>query len=356
MTSQELRNRLQASGVSIPDSHMRWIRIVYENTELTQCVEQKKLFIDNHEDLPSDFRPSDVDSRIYSASSGPEQEGNLTLLGVYLVDDENTIFDEVDAIVSVVRQKLEENPQIEEISSADISDNCDIHQDRVGNLLSALRDLGFHHGLRTQRPGDRKVVSIKVDDVSDVRSYFNYESVSDQLKKRVERIAESVQRRGRDYSAEVASTALETGPESEDGTTFWDRLHPAVSEVARTRFESGHFADAVEASLRELETAVSEKADVYNRHGRNLMHHVFSSSSPVLSLTDRQGETGENIQVGYQLIFSGTWAAVRNPKSHHNLEISATRAVHFLYLVSLLFQKLDDADRVEEIAYPDHRQ
>src|SRR5437764_14744847 len=37
---------------------------------------------------------------------------------------------------------------------------------------------------------------------------------------------------------------------------FWSVLHPGVTQIARPRFEAGHYADAVEAALKDLNSKV----------------------------------------------------------------------------------------------------
>jgi uncharacterized protein (TIGR02391 family) len=126
---------------------------------------------------------------------------------------------------------------------------------------------------------------------------------------------------------------------------FWETLHPSVVKVAKSRFESGHYADAVEAALKELNAIIKE---IYRQRtgeeldGVNLMRKAFSPSHPVIVLGDLATETGRNIQQGYMDIFAGAIAGIRNPKAHDNIEIDEIRAVHHLFVVSLLFSKLDE--------------
>ncbi len=42
-------------------------------------------------------------------------------------------------------------------------------------------------------------------------------------------------------------------------------------------------------------------------------------------------------------IFAGTITGIRNPKAHDNIVIDEKRAIHLLYLASLLMYKLDEA-------------
>ena len=46
---------------------------------------------------------------------------------------------------------------------------------------------------------------------------------------------------------------------------------------------------------------------------------------------------------GYMEIFAGTITGIRNPKAHDNIVIDEKRAIHLLYLASLLMYKLDEA-------------
>ena len=67
-----------------------------------------------------------------------------------------------------------------------------------------------------------------------------------------------------------------------------------------------------------------------------------SLEDPIIVLGDLSTETGKNIQEGYMHIFAGAMMGIRNPKAHHNIEIDAKRAIHFLSLASLLMYKIDE--------------
>lgn len=128
-------------------------------------------------------------------------------------------------------------------------------------------------------------------------------------------------------------------------SSIWSLLHPTVVKLAKARFESGHYADAAEAVFKEVNDTVrklvkNQTAKEYD--GASLMHCAFSVANPILKLDDLGDETGRNIQVGYMQIFSGAMTGIRNPKAHANIEIDATRSIHFLFLASLLFFKIDE--------------
>ena len=127
--------------------------------------------------------------------------------------------------------------------------------------------------------------------------------------------------------------------------SFWNLLHTAIVKRAKSRFDSGHFADCVEAALKEVNNTVKQivKARIGQEFdGADLMNRAFSLQNPIITLSDLSSESGKNIQKGYLQIFSGAMIGIRNPKAHDNIEIDDKRAIHLLFLASLLMYKIDE--------------
>lgn len=130
-----------------------------------------------------------------------------------------------------------------------------------------------------------------------------------------------------------------------EDTGFWSLLHPAVVKLARPRFEMGYYADAVEATLKELNSQVKELFRLTKGReldGPDLMRKALRIDDPVIVLGDLTTESGRNIQDGYSHIFAGAMQAIRNPSAHANTEIDSNRACHQLMFVSLLFHQIDE--------------
>jgi len=148
------------------------------------------------------------------------------------------------------------------------------------------------------------------------------------------------------FTPEIEKRMEATADDSMADQDFWLYVHPGIAAVARERFREGTYADAVEASLKEV-NAVVKKIVIERiggeRDGADLMHHAFSIQSPVIKLADLSTESGRSEQKGYMQIFAGAMTGIRNPKAHENIQISRKRAVHFVYLASLLMHKLDEA-------------
>jgi uncharacterized protein (TIGR02391 family) len=127
--------------------------------------------------------------------------------------------------------------------------------------------------------------------------------------------------------------------------TFWDLLHPKIVEVSKSRFETNHLADSVEAAFKEVNNIVKvivRQKTGQEYDGADLMNRAFSLQNPIIVLDDLSTETGKSIQKGYMQIYSGSMTGVRNPKAHENIIIDSQRAIHFLFLASLLLFKIDE--------------
>lgn len=136
------------------------------------------------------------------------------------------------------------------------------------------------------------------------------------------------------------------GPNSQyDHGNFWLLLHKRVVEVAKPRFEAGHYADAVEAALKELNIAVKNRVKQKTNQeldGAPLMQKAFSLNAPIIVLDDLGTDSGRNQQLGYMQIFAGAMIGIRNPKAHENMVITSERAIHHLFLASLLFSRFEE--------------
>lgn len=145
--------------------------------------------------------------------------------------------------------------------------------------------------------------------------------------------------------AEDLKASLRSSEEKTD--EIWRIMHPAVREVAKSRMESGYYADAVESACKLLNTTVrtivqsetGEEAD-----GASLMRKAFSPKNPIIRLVDLHSRSGQDTQQGYMDIYAGVMTGIRNPKAHDNETISREDALRKLVLVSLLMYKIDDRE------------
>jgi uncharacterized protein (TIGR02391 family) len=129
----------------------------------------------------------------------------------------------------------------------------------------------------------------------------------------------------------------------------WNFIHPVIQNIAKSRFESGHYADAAEASIKEINDIVkraykTEKG--VELDGVDLMRKAFTSTAnnqfqPVFPMADNTTDSGKNIQQGYMDIFVGAITGIRNPKTHGNLDRSPDEVWEMIVLASHLMRMWD---------------
>ena len=127
-----------------------------------------------------------------------------------------------------------------------------------------------------------------------------------------------------------------------DDDSFWTLIHPIVKAAARPRFEAGHLADAVEWALKVIAEEVRRRSGL-TLDGADLMHQAFSPKRPYLIFEDPIPSTQASMQQGYMEVFAGAMTGVRNPKAHGMIHLNRRRFIHFIFLASLLAEKLDEA-------------
>lgn len=124
----------------------------------------------------------------------------------------------------------------------------------------------------------------------------------------------------------------------------WNSIHPIISKVARERFKTPHFADAVEAAFKELNDVVKkEYLKIANEEldGAKLMRTALAHTNPKIKLSENTTESEKNIQEGYMNLFAGAMIGIRNPKAHSNVEIDEQDAWEKIILASHLMKIWD---------------
>jgi uncharacterized protein (TIGR02391 family) len=130
-------------------------------------------------------------------------------------------------------------------------------------------------------------------------------------------------------------------------TDFWLLIHPEIASVTKTRFEAGHYADCAEAAFKKINEVVKEivkKSTGKENDGAPLMREAFTPTKPIITIETLATESGKNVQQGFMEIFAGSMTGIRNPKAHAVIDIGKERAIHFIFLASLLMDTIDIAN------------
>jgi uncharacterized protein (TIGR02391 family) len=119
-------------------------------------------------------------------------------------------------------------------------------------------------------------------------------------------------------------------------------LHPEIARAASSLYRDGHYANAVEASVKALNGLVRLRSDL-ELDGSKLMEQAFNPTSPKLRFNTLADQSDKDEQRGFMMLFSGAVAGLRNPRAHGFIEDDPERALEFIAFVSLLAKLLDGA-------------
>jgi uncharacterized protein (TIGR02391 family) len=121
-------------------------------------------------------------------------------------------------------------------------------------------------------------------------------------------------------------------------------LHPEIARAASDLYRDGHYANAVEASVKALNGLVRLRSGL-ELGGTSLMEKAFSPSNPIIKFNDLSDQSDRDEQKGFMMMFSGAVSGLRNPRAHSFIHDDPERALEFIAFVSLLAKLLDEAKR-----------
>ena len=126
---------------------------------------------------------------------------------------------------------------------------------------------------------------------------------------------------------------------------IWSIMHPEIIRVAKKRFDADLYADAVEASFKEINVRVKIMYEAVRgeaKDGAELMFSAFPAKNPALCFDKSSlSYSASDIQNGYMHMFAGAMQGIRNPKAHENDVIDKADALRKLAFASMLMYKLD---------------
>lgn len=127
-----------------------------------------------------------------------------------------------------------------------------------------------------------------------------------------------------------------------------DHLHELIIKVSLKKYQDGHYSDAVESAIKEINDRLKHLFKKYKneeKDGSDLFSLVFNAdiSKALLKVNDLSTISGKDEQEGYKFLFMGTWKGIRNPKAHANTYLSKEQAYKRLIFASMLMEKIDEA-------------
>jgi uncharacterized protein (TIGR02391 family) len=120
--------------------------------------------------------------------------------------------------------------------------------------------------------------------------------------------------------------------------------NPELRTATRSRFESRHYADAVEAGVKALNKLIRARTG-RTEDGDGLMTLVFSPAKPLLRINKLKSKADESAQRGHMQLCQGVVAAWRNPRAHALTDDNPVRCLMMLETIADLIETTNQAIR-----------
>jgi hypothetical protein len=144
--------------------------------------------------------------------------------------------------------------------------------------------------------------------------------------------------------AEISENLGEDAPDLSGG-----KMHRWIWEAARSLWQSGHFAEAVEAAAKKLNAETQNKLGRRDVSETDLFNQAFSDDPPLAGKPrlrlgdDDDGKTSRSVRRGIRAFAEGCFAAIRNPAAHDGAELSETAALEQLAALSIVARWVEEA-------------
>lgn len=128
---------------------------------------------------------------------------------------------------------------------------------------------------------------------------------------------------------------------------YWDDIHQSIKNVSKKRYESGHYADAVEAAFKEVIKKLKDYVNLKtgsSLDGEKAVNKAFGfeNQEPIIKFNNLKTSEEKDEQRGLMNLFKGI-VGIRNRKAHENVSLNNKyRALEYLALASLLMGFLDE--------------
>lgn len=158
-----------STKVKLTESQKIWLRGLYSHLSKGRPIDARSLKIELLNQLPKNFNPSEIDSRLL-------RDGiNLTIIGTGLLDPNSKLVKKTNKVFQGIRELLLEDPKTEHINVQEISERTGIAEDQIAVIFEKLSDVGLFHNSGTSY-GPVGWASINISEKA-FDSFLKYENV-----------------------------------------------------------------------------------------------------------------------------------------------------------------------------------
>ncbi len=111
----------------------------------------------------------------------------------------------------------------------------------------------------------------------------------------------------------------------------------------QSTYEAGNYSHAIVDAMHYLSNVLRDKTGV-DGDGKSLVGQALGGDSPRLRINKLQTETERNEQQGIESILRGMYQAIRNPRSHEQIEDKQETADATIYFINYLLSIIERSE------------
>ena len=159
-------------SLTLSDSERLWLSEIYKGN-----TSRRKIRARLWKQLEPDFEPNSIDKSLFGGST-------LSLIGIWYIDSKSALFGQVDKLIKTIREQIINNPDLESISSEELSKLTAIPQEDVELALHYMCQLGHFFSSASGKSGKPGYTKLDFSDEKAFDDYLRYRSLDQLLEER----------------------------------------------------------------------------------------------------------------------------------------------------------------------------
>jgi len=159
-------------SLTISESQKLWLSEIFKGN-----TSRRKIRARLWKQIEADFDPNSIDKSLIWGTK-------LSLIGIWYIDSKSALFGQVDKLIKTIRNKIINNPDLESISSDELSKLTVIPQEDVELALHYMCQLGHFFSSASGKTAKLGYTKLDFSDEKAFDDYLRYQSLDELLEER----------------------------------------------------------------------------------------------------------------------------------------------------------------------------
>jgi nucleoside 2-deoxyribosyltransferase len=166
--------------MQITDSDRKWLSEMHRRSLAGEDMDPRVVRAALWNDVRKNFDPESIDRILL-------HDGELTLLGMWVADQESPVVKLVERIIYAIKRHLDNEPKRDKFASADLVDEVEADETSVQLAFKLLQDVGHFMNGASHGESENEYSTIHTEKEYVFREYKNFDGIDEKLTSMLER-------------------------------------------------------------------------------------------------------------------------------------------------------------------------